>query len=228
MKFACMYCSNYTQERKQLIKKTQLTSTRDTRSDLGIVCNKCGLFGCKVCLEELTSSLLAKKNSNEHRNIVKEDPWVREVSQYLENPSSYCSKNFTGSCCEMRLHKDAQPRCDTPSNLDGSPGDLDGALYLHEYGLLVDSPFDCVDILGLGAQPDSSGTNHCVIPPENASLLKRDNIKPLPFNTKDFECMSKKICLPHSPKSKKVSTIVSALSYFMRLYLLSNKYSVQN
>ena len=206
----CLYCSKKSQELKQSSKQGSQSTTRpDSRSSSGLKCIKCQSFGCKVCLRALTKKLKEKvKHNKADTAILNADTWYREVMKYL-GKKNYHPSNFLGSCCEIDKPKKqgstrppTQAKKSEPPTIDHGTetDDLGGTLYLHEFGLLVNSPFDCVDIHGLGEQENrgSSPTGHCVISNEYASLLKQDrNAIPKPFDMNEVQLLETSVPLPH-------------------------------
>jgi len=176
----CLYCGRAAQEEKQRKKRKHLPARCDTRSNVGLTCTICKRFGCNVCLNGMILKLEDKVNKSNETEILNNDDWYKTVKSYLDTEQEFRTPdNFIGSCCEFaeakKLLKNESNNQNLFTNLDNSVDDLDGALYLHEFGLLVNSPIGCVDIHGLGPQqqnPESTGTTHCVIPPAHASYLK--------------------------------------------------------
>lgn len=132
----------------------------------GLICSCCQSYSCDTCLTEITNAIHDKEA----------DQWTRQVTTYLKNGEK--PRHFKGHCCEYKMQKKLLSSADEDNaNCEMY---LDGYLHLPEYDLLIDSPFHCVDVHGLGACYDNDqnekhfdGAYHCVISHECARKLAK-------------------------------------------------------
>jgi len=81
------------------------------------------------------------------------DLWTTQVRAWNVAPAPKPKiRKYVGSCCEYNVGKAKKKAVIEEYNaMCKEKKRLDGALQAPEFGLLVDSPFQCTDILGLGA-----------------------------------------------------------------------------
>jgi hypothetical protein len=101
---------------------------------------------------------------------MKSDPWCVAVNDFLED-GTY-PNDFVGHCCELteewrREEKKTAPPQETR---------YDGHLYLPEFSLMIDSPFDCVDVHGFGGNKMVSPVVHCVVSHSAAEVFFAANV----------------------------------------------------
>lgn len=120
-----------------------------TPSKLGLLCSMCNKFSCFHCLFYLLY-VIPKK-------VQKKDKWCKIVNKYLYK--GYWPKKFVGHCCELKK-KQLQLGLDKVAAIQNTR--FDGHLYLPEFAIIIDSPFDCVDVHGLGGSKLLPAVWHCV------------------------------------------------------------------
>lgn len=101
------------------------------------------------------------------------------------------------------LREQSEKKNDYATNKLGD-GDLNGALFLEDFNLFIDSPFSAIDVHGLGKVGNGRGTRHCVIDPVHANILKNEKIFPTDFPMNKFNFTDMDLKLPWSSKRKKV------------------------
>jgi hypothetical protein len=142
--------------------------------------------------------------------------YLNALDYYIE--SSKTATDFIGHCCYIRNQFDAQRYPDVPNVLP-DPASLNGIniagnVCYPQYGLIMPVNFECMDVIGLGAEKSSlAATWHFVVDELQAFDLQRRNIYPrsisssnLPDTFQHVQNRNVKISAPHEldGKTKKV------------------------
>lgn len=190
----CIFCSWTSIEAKQLSEKKFSDGWHNGK---GLQCTSCRRFSCYECLAKLSSHI------SDTMAYKYQDSWCQAVCKYIR--SGVKPSYFIGTCCENKLNLD--PPCDKKNNLslvELNQDDLDGALFLEDFNLFIDSPFSATDIHGFGKVGKGRGTRHCVMDPRHVCNLKVAKIFPIEFPMSKFQESMLDIKLPWSSKRKKV------------------------
>ena len=170
------------------------------RSKSGLICNNCGSFLCKECAKKLYSLIKAKLTS------IHEDchPYINSLKQYCEskNEKGKChQQNYTGNCCFIRQLRDKEKilekyryemleffykssRKRKKSTVPSTFNSIGGDMCLPEFGVIVETDFKAIDVLGLGGEMLTDGSSlkqryHFVIDTLNASELESAGVQPM-------------------------------------------------
>lgn len=108
-------------------------------SNKGIQCTSCSRFACNTCLKQIS-----EKFEKVH---LLSDTWCQQVKSYIDDGS--LPVNFVGNCCEFRsptndVYEGEEPLSNNDITISGV--DLSGYLCLPEYGLLINPPFNSIDV----------------------------------------------------------------------------------
>jgi hypothetical protein len=144
----------------------------DSGNASGLWCSRCHSFFCKPCLQGILQATNLNPDS---------DKWAGSVSAFLR--LGHPQPSFIGSCCEFRLlNKLEKVSLPTPSIKSSPPPSenipsYDGFLHYPDYNLLVESNFESIDILALGAQPGlDPGVLHGLVRPADALVFQEAGV----------------------------------------------------
>lgn len=161
----CCFCSfNSIEERTvKRLKPNNISSYKQT--DYGLQCCICKSCACQVCLLEIVSKF--------SKPVQERDRWCKEVNEYLHK--GIYPKDFVGSCCELKVEQQKN-RLHTSTVRNETR--YDGHLYLPEFSLIIDSPFECVDVHGLGGSAILPPVWHCVFSHKASESFHLANVIP--------------------------------------------------
>ena len=186
--FKCIFCSASSIEAAVLRRKMSVKRNYDdfTTSDNGLSCTNCNHFACSLCLSNVTTCIGKKLGQT--------DAWYMQVVKFLQDGT--IPTNFIGHCCEYDMLGKQKPTTDMATATK-----FDGHMFFPEFGLLIDSPFTCVDIHGLGAIADyTPGAWHCVLSHMTSVLCKKNDTCPSPW---DLSAMTKELIRIKLPYGKR-------------------------
>lgn len=152
----------------------------------GIDCTRCGMSACIECLTELVDQLPPSHAA---------DKWCKDINEYWE--SGTYPKEFVGHCCELSDERQKVLQEPPPQRTR-----YDGHLYLPEFSLFIDSPFDCVDVHGFGGSKKVKPAWHCVVSHKSAEAYYSNNVVLSPFATRDTFVRFVEIPSPYSSDLK--------------------------
>ena len=156
---------------------------------VGIGCTKCGKAACIDCLWEFIHTV--------PEIFLVTDPWCAAVYKYLYE--GLYPPDFIGHCCEL---KETWRKL----KLEPPPKETryDGHLYLPEFSILIDSPFNCVDVHGLGGSKKLQAVWHCVLSHKAAEAMYSNNVNIPCFTDVDQRIVDVVILSPYADVTIKV------------------------
>ena len=162
----CLLCSTKTIKSSSFLTKRAASFINYIPSKLGLTCTKCQSFACKYCIVLIHQSIEPKLRAN--------DQWCQDVRSFLSKKPMRV--DFVGHCCEFAV----LPRCTQDVQSLILPCRYDGCLFFPEYGVLVDTCFESVDVFAFG--PDIGcnlkGLWHSVVDYKTARMLEKACVKP--------------------------------------------------
>jgi hypothetical protein len=135
------------------------------QNDNGLQCCKCDSFACVDCLTEIISVF--------PKGARRKDKWCRVVRRFLVK--GFYPDNFVGHCCEL---KEKQKRLGHDKIVFPKQTRFDGHLYLPQFAIMIDSPFDCVDVHGLGGNKSLPVVWHCVFSHTASEMYHANDVVP--------------------------------------------------
>ena len=166
----------------------------------GLICCSCGSLICNDCVKQLYPAVEAKLSSI-HKSCAPYIKALKHAYSKSEEKDYRQVPNFIGNCCfiknlrskEMLLEKsrwenlesiEVKPKkrktIETPSMYNT----MGGHMCLPEFDVIVETDFDCMDVIGLGGEKVLNGNKlkpcyHFVIDELNASQLESQGVRPL-------------------------------------------------
>ena len=182
---SCIYCSIDTWEKKRQESSSATyhcfwNKQPSIEGSVGIKCQRCHSFMCRGCLQQLVLTLKEEDTDQEF------------ILRYLKDNKNTGYTTIPGnisSCCWMKpilteWKQETNGRIKSlmaSPNLDSSIKQFpwDGALLFSEFGLVVPTQLDFLDVHAM-AQPSKSqqGVVHGVVPPLTAAELQKYGIHP--------------------------------------------------
>ena len=153
----CLFCSLVTVELKQKLKNPDKKYPHRLLDKGGLRCSVCNSFACQRCL-----SLFQVQFTKE---MIREDPWCDVVNRYITE--GFNPNYFLGHCCQLNRQFEEE---DGENESNG----LGGALVIPEYGLLLETTFTGMDVLGLGQDDELGidGAYHALYPEGRSQQLE--------------------------------------------------------
>ena len=186
----------------------------------GMVCTKCRRFTCVSCLTTIVGAIPVKHH----------DTWCKNVKDFLAD-TNVTKASFLGHCCELKTKRKVEiPKSlKTPSVCDTTL--CDGDLFLPEFGLLLQTTFNAVDIHALAPDRTTkrSGAWHTTITMDDALQFQRDRLQPkaFPATTPDKR-FSIQCRLPWAPGTMEKVSLCSLILFFCCFVSnLVNNFSLQ-
>lgn len=196
----CCFCSIDSIEQYTIDRIGLDAIHRYEQSDWGLKCSLCDRFVCTDCLLEIVSKFSTP--------VQRKDKWCRVVNRFLHQ--GFFPNHFVGNCCELKV-KQQKLGLDKPEVFPViKETRFDGHLYLPEFSLILDSPFDCVDIHGFGGSEKLAPVWHSVFSHKAAELFHQNKLTPDGREARLIdhgEPLLLEIALPYSDKKIKVRCI---------------------
>ena len=163
---SCCFCSLQSIERMTVKRLGRDSIVQYQPEDNGLQCSMCRQHACTFCLSKISESFSPL--------VRKQDYWCQTVQKFLNN--GIVPDNFIGHCCELKV---LQRQLGLDKIQPVKETRFDGHLYLPEFSLLIDSPFNCVDLHGLGSSDDLlPAVWHCVISHRAAESFHSNDVVP--------------------------------------------------
>ena len=159
-KSLCDLCSYRSIELKQFGNVQNGVTNCQTHqvTNLGLTCTKCNHFVCINCIKVITPKMVKDSKHFAHQGI------FNAFTEAISTASATECKtppNYIGHCCSIaRPSRDAIVEGDLNLSVDEHPttdcnnntAPLSGCIFFPEFGIFIDSPFDCMDIHAVGAE----------------------------------------------------------------------------
>lgn len=165
--YFCCYDSTAKRSRDKFESGTGKPIASPRSCEVGLFCTyrRCQGFACSSCLEKIVNNFSLSQQ--------KSDRWCREVLKFLD--TDVTPPSFIGHCCEWTAeYRQLKEARKIPIKFTK----FDGYMYLPEFGLLIDSPFKCIDVHGMGKSGELPPAWHCVISHKAAEIYYEVNLQP--------------------------------------------------
>jgi hypothetical protein len=221
----CSYRSIATRLRNAADADSVLSNPMPSPTGLHCSYPDCSGYACSNCLPKIVRCFSKETQAS--------DQWCVDVNRFIE--TGFANPQFIGNCCEWKAER---ARLLEESRLSRTPTKFDGFLYLPEFKLLIDSPFGCIDVHGLGRSAGKGlrgkhdelpAAWHCVISHEAAARYHSEGLRPVSsvgfIQERIFHQVS--IPLPYSQHStKKVSQFHFCMKLWPEYQLIINRFSL--
>jgi hypothetical protein len=198
LKHTCCLRSIQSVERNTVQRMGKENVPRYECSGDGFECTECGKNACRECLEELVYTL--------PKELHKTDPWCVAILEYIED-GTY-PENYVGHCCEHKKAWEKMVKEPPPNHTR-----YDGHLYLPEFSLLIDSPFDCVDVHGFGGKKKLAPVWHCVVSHKAAEAYHSNDVVVPLFENDNGRILQLEVPSPYDTNENIKVCIVTAFNF---------------
>ena len=198
----CIFCSS-----KSIEQSSKLSGPKKyPHANQGLTCGKCFRFSCLPCLKLLIHIIPKELH----------DDWALKVLRFIQSGEE---QGFVGSCCQfIDKNKKSTDIVRQGDELAGTS--FAGCLFFPEFKLLIDSPFDCVDIHGVGEFAGHyGGAWHCVISPD--APLVPNKLIPRNIMLDNVQVTTLNISIPWSKKGLKTAVSFTMSSFVSNVLIFS-------